>query len=633
MSKKKRGRFGIKAQASIFMLVALAIMLAGIAYFFYQRISSEEEIKVDPKIAPIKSFVDSCIKKVADDGLETIGLTGGYINIPEKVKNNPRSYLSNHPGFKIPYWWYDGIDAIPTEEFIKLQLREHIKNELSICLDNFKSFEERYKVKALNPLIVDVQFNDNDVSIDLRYPLEITSSDRSLNNIERFRYVIPIRFKKVYELAKRIMESENNDYFLERKTIDLISMASDIPTTDIEVSCNTKIWRLNDIKEKLKTLLRVNLPYIRIKGTNYNENLYVPNPSGRDIYSQTYYQQHYIWEIDENSEKKYNGMKVSFQYENWPLNIFARPSNNGILKSNSQKGTDMLSFFCLHIWHFTYDINYPVLVSIIEQHKNGKYLFNFAFKVNIDHNQPSKVNRGTTIFETAPDLSSEEYCNTPQNEITIFTVNNATGDDIRDVNLTFVCGRFYCDMGQSNWLSFGAAAGITKRFPYCVNGVIKGAKDGFEESKSFIQTDVDGRSYILLLNPIKEFKNFKIVKHQLSNPSIAKQLKPNEKASILLKGKDIGYEGFSVYPTDDKFSLKLPDKKDMTLEVNIYVVDEESIIGGYIGEWSIKKGDFANADEIIFHVIEQGPATDDERFLFISGLSSYSKNVPSPEIR
>ncbi len=639
---KKRGKcialiLNSKAQAAIFIVMAVIIIMIGLLYFFYQRQAVEKEIEVvPPEIAPIKLYVDNCIKSTAEDGLEIIGLSGGYINIPERINNDPRAYLTTFPaaGFKVPYWWHDGIEAVPTEELIKQQLASHIKSELKNCINNFEPFANRYEINELGEAFVDIQFNDEDVSVKLKYPLEIIIGDfKALR--ENYAYVIPIRFKKVYELAKLIMERENKDYFLERKTIDLISMDTSIPTTDVEATCKTKVWQLSNIRDKLKTLLRVNLPYIRIKDTDYNPNLYVPNPSGKNIYSETYFQHHYVWEIDTNADKKFKNMKVAFAYENWPLNIYARPSQNGILRSNSQKGTDMLSFFCLHIWHFTYDIKYPVTVTILDQEtkKNKQYQFNFAFKVDIDHNQPNRLSRGTTLFETEPDLTSEEYCSTLQNEITIFTVNNATSEDIKGVNLTFICGRFYCDIGSSDWLSFGAAAGITKRFPYCVNGIIKGTKQGFAETKSFMQTDVDGRSYVLALNPIKEFTNYKVMKHLLSSPSVVNELAPNEKASIQIKGKNIGYEGFAVYPKEVDFPLRLPDSKDATYEVTIYLVDDENIIGGYIGDWQVSKEALKDADEIIFHVVEQGPASDDQRFLFISGLSSYSKNVPSPELK
>ena len=633
MDKQKRG------QAAVFLVLSLVVILLGLLYFFYQRQITEKETEIlHPEILPIKLYIDNCAKSVAEEGLIRIGLSGGYVNVPERINNDPRAYLTTFPsaGFKIPYWWHDGISSVPTEDFIKQQLASYVKAELRNCLGNFEPFAGRFEVNELKEAIVDVQFNENDVSISLKYPLKIASKDKRLEILlENFAYEIPFRFKKAYELAKLIMERQNNDYFLEKRTIDLYSIDRDIPTTDVDARCETKIWQLKTIRDKLKTLLRVNLPYIRIKGTNYNENLYVPNPNGKSVYKETYFQQHYVWDINTDADKKYKNMKVGFSYENYPLDIYARPSENGILRSNAQKGTDLLSFLCLQIWHFTYDIRYPVLVTVFDQETkdNRAYQFSFPFKVSIDHNQPNRIKTGTTPFETIPDLSSEEYCNTLQNEVTIFTVNNATGEDMKDVNLTFVCGRYYCDIGSSDWLSLGAAAGITKRFPYCINGIIKGKKQGFDEAKMFVQTDVDGRSYVLLLNPIKEFQNYRVVKHLLSNPSIEQELEPNEIASIQIKGKDIGIESFVVYPKEGNFPIKLADGKDATYEVNVYVANEENIVGGYVGDWRVSKDDLIDANEIVFHVIEHDTATDDDRFLSVSGLSSYSEKVPAPELK
>ncbi len=642
MSIKKRGGYSIlisspKSQAAIFIIVSLVVILSGVLYFFYQKQAVEQEVEVvQPKAVPVKLYIEDCLKSVAEDGLERIGLSGGYIKIPEKISSDPRTYLTTFPaaGFKIPYWWHDGIESIPAEEFINRQLAEHIESELKNCINGFEPFKGQFEINELKEPLAEVKFNENDVSVSLKYQLEVIAKDGNFKALmEKFGYTIPIRFKKVYELAKLIMERENKDYFIERKTIDLISMDTDIPTTDVEATCKTKAWQLSSIKEKLKSLLRVNLPYIRIMGTNYNPNSYVPNPKGRSMYSDTYFQHHYIWELD-SEPGKYRNMKVAFAYENWPMEIYARPSENNILRSNAQKGTDMLSFFCLQIWHFTYDINYPVLVTVFDEGNeiNKAYQFSFPFKVSINHNQPSRARTGTALFETIPDLSSEEYCSNVQNEITIFTVDNSTGDDIRGVNLTFVCGRFYCDIGQSDWLSLGAAAGIAKRLPYCVNAVIKGSKEGFEDIKSFMQTDVDGRSYVLTLNPVREFQNYRVVKHLLSNPGAASELALNEQASILIKGKSVGFESFAVYPKEGNFPLKLLGK-DATYEVTIYVTDDENIIAGYVGDWKATKSDLENSNEIVFHAVEQGIASEDERFLFVSGLSSYSKNVPAPELK
>ena len=74
-------------------------------------------------------------------------------------------------------------------------------------------------------------------------------------------------------------------------------------------------------------------------------------------------------------------------------------------------------------------------------------------------------------------------------------------------------------------------------------------------------------------------------------------------------------------------------KKDGIYDVTIYLVDNEKIIGGYVGEWSVTKDSLENANEIIFHIVENSAGTEDEQFLFISGLNSYSKKIPGPELK
>ncbi len=627
-----------KSQVTLFMIMALLIVAAGAIYFFYQKESAQVQEYVAPEVQPVKIYMDNCVKGISEDGLERIGLSGGFIKIPPRIDEDPRAYISELPqsGFKMPYWWHKGIEAIPPENFIKEQLKNFIKNELAGCVNNFEPFLNQFEIKQLKEPEIEVIFNDEDTRIDVNYPLEISSKDNSFTTtIENFGSTLPIRFKRVYELARLIMERENNDYFLEKRTIDLMSMDSEIPITDLEVTCSPKTWHLSDIKNKLGTLLRINLPYIRVEGTDYNANSYVPNPNGRDIYSQTYFQHHYIMKVAQNPGNRFKNMKVAFKYEDWPMEIYARPSQNGLLKSNAEKGTEMLKFFCMHLWHFTYDLRYPVVVAILDQGAagNDQYLFNFAFQVDIDHNMPNRANKGTTLFEEADEITSEEYCSDVEKDITIFTVNNATGEDLKDVNLTFACGRFYCDLGKSEWLSLGAAAGISKTMPYCVYGVLKGAKEGFEDSQSFIQTDADGKSYLLFMNPIKEFNNYRVVKHLISNPSVEEELSGNEKASIFIKGNETGFEEFAFYPRETDYPLRIPKGKDSKYDIAVYLIDGEELLGGYIGQWKISKDEIETSNEIVFHVIYQGSATEDERAMFAAGLDSYSKKVPQPELK
>lgn len=618
---KKRG------QATIFMIVALMILLVGAFFFFANRAALDEPDFINPEILPIKNFVDSCISNTAREAIILLGLNGGYIKIPEQIENDPRSYLQLGPGAKSPYWWHEGIETIPSESFMASEIEDYVAANFDSCINNFGDFSGQFGIRPRGGISVDAALNENDVMIKINYPVDVVNSlNTTIIRLENFEQTVPIRLKKAYEAAKDIYEAEKRSFFLEFRTTDLLSMDESIPTTGIDVACGEKVWQVGKIEQKLKRLLTSNLPYINVVGSEFNEEIYVPNPFGDDNYRSSYYNSHYKWTI---SDKSYEGMSMSFAYdEKWPMTFHARPSNNGIMRSNAQAAPEILNFLCLHIWHFTYDVIYPLRITVTDSMPGSEpYQFTFPMKVSVDHNQPRRENFAITLLEH-PDLGSqEEYCNDVVNEMTIYTSTNTTDQyDVANVNLTFTCGVFDCSIGQTEWQSFGAAAALIKPFPYCTNGILRGTKEGFEQSQMFIRTEIPS-TYTLYMTPVKEFWNYEIIKHDFDTKEESK-LAENEHAQITIKAKD-GFESFGLYPSQGQPIKLLDDSREY--EITIYLADEENVIGGYQGTWKVSKGQLESASKVIFHVLEK-KGNEDESFLFISGLKSYSARIPGPEL-
>ncbi len=621
-----------KSQATIFMVLGLGIIVLGAIFLYYQRISITEGEITDAGVAPIQSFVGNCIEKEAIEAITILGINGGYIDFPLRVKSNPRSYLQTGPASNVknPYWWFDGKSAIPTEEFIIRQLENNIKEDLKTCINGFESFEPEFKVRELGEMEIKVALNENDVVVDAIFPIDVLKRENKTRvRFEKFSRTIPIRLKKAYEFAKQIMEAENRDNFLEKKTIDLIVLDPDIPTTDIEATCEEKIWVFKDIEEKLKELLRFNLAYLRVLGSNYAENIFVSNPFGENTYKNSYYQFHYVWET---ADKKFSDFNAAFIFnKNFPFRMEARPRDGNILRSMPQRGFDLLNFLCLHIWHFTYDVVYPVQVRIRDENPDYRpFSFTFAFEVSIDHNKPNRKKFATEIFNEIERPSTEEFCSDLSNEITIYTVSNTTNGlvDITDVDLTLTCGPYTCDLGKSDWLSLGATSGVSKKTPYCVAAILRGKKDGFLDGQTIIQTD-RGRAYTLYMKPFKEFNDYEVVKHPYDNPSSQSALKEGERASIQIEATQGSHETFGIYPSETNFPIRLL-AEETEYDITIFLSDDDKLLGGYQQKWTVNP---QKGEKIIFHVLDHGKASDDERALFIAGLESYSESIPRPEIK
>lgn len=647
-----------RGQVTVFIIIGLVILLTYFMLAYFKKEGIEETEIIQPELIPVQQYVQTCTEILAREAIDIIGINGGYVYFPQWIQTNPNSYLRLSPieDLKNPYWWYDGEYAVPPLDFIAKQIEDYTKAGISGCISNFSAFQNQYDVIELGSFNVIAEIGEEDVSVKTVYPIEIRDKfNKTLAKLQKFPVTIPIRLKQVYNLAAKIMERENKDYFVEKKVIDLISLDDDeIPTTGIDVQCGKKQWEMEKIEKKLKQLLYTNLPYIKIKGTKFNKDsritpyqLQDTNPySLSDSYNDSYYFYHYIWDI---ADVTYPNMHVSFNYDpGWDIRLYARPNKGIYLESNPQKAGQMLSLLCLHIWHFTYDVVLPVKVAITddETSKNERYSFNFAFKAQINHNQPDRTNFAVASFKARDTYLEEEYCADTTNEITIYAQDKVTKENIRNVNLTLTCGRYACNIGTTKSYWEEDPSGIPKlkkRVPYCTNAILRGTKEGYEEGETFIQTgrrldtppeERIGETFILEMRPTKGF-NYTIVKHNIIGQGIsgAKSLDNDEKAVITVKNAEEEFQSESAYSLNLTSPLKLLAKDNFDYDLEIFVADNESIKGGYNAKWTVTQNQIRLGKNITFHIIEKDFESDEEKFLFFAGLKEYSKKVPPPEIK
>src|SRR3989338_4532142 len=100
---------------------------------------------------------------------------------------------------------------------------------------------------------------------------------------------------------------------------------------------------------------------------------------------------HYLWDMGAPE----SNLKIHFAYNPaWEMHINAHPNSNGVLSSNAiTQFPQWLRLLCINQYHFTYDIIYPVMVTLNDDKSyNGQgYNFRFAFPVIIHGNKPDRV--------------------------------------------------------------------------------------------------------------------------------------------------------------------------------------------------------------------------------------------------
>ena len=629
---KKRGQVTLFIILGILLLLAIvlvAVFREKITIFLPERI-------VPTQTTPIQRYIEGCADTVARQGLALLGAQGGYIWLPPLVENNPLASIDT--GIKIPFWQYYNENRIPSLELMQAQLGRYMNENLRACLDGLDAFRTQYTIVEKGAVATDATATDQLVAFQIYYPLDIMNKEGTkITEITQFRVDVPFKLKSMHAVARSIMETEARDMRLEKIAIDLLALDPAIPLTGAEITCKKKVWAVPEVQQKIKTLLRSNLPLLRAASTDYT-----PVPS-----DQPYVQNHYVWKVTDLS---YPDIRVAFTFdEHIPFQMAVRPNSGQLLKSSELRGQEVVSFLCLQQWNFVYDLRFPILVTVEDKAQN--YALTFGINVNVHNNRADREQLGqpAPLFEQI-EATDQDYCHNIYGNyvMKISTFDNVSDpllgeshDPIDRVNISFTCLKYSCEMGQTRYQQGGAVARLDTLFPYCVNGVLRAKKAGYKENEQFVTT-ASGKDIPLYLTPIKTMNRYTVVKHLLLGniTTAARPLDPGEKAFISLtyvSNNTVLHRSWGGYPLDDNIPLQPLEflaEARFPYRLEIYLTDEtHGLLGGYTGTWTPDWTALKNGRALEFHVITQQTFVNDiEGLTFMSSLGQLSTKVPQPVV-
>ena len=584
-------------------------------------------------IVPIKDYVERCISSLSEEAVIRLGLQSGYLNIPENIIKNPSSFLTlDKVGIvKLPYWYYNGENRTPSLESMESEISGYVEENLLGCIEDFEAFRSGYEIEAGN-ISVTTKIADRDVVVEVNYPLVIKSKvDLKKTELKNFIVKIPVALKKAYLLANLIMNTENRAMFLENITIDLMAAHPDIPFTGMELSCKPRKWYVRKIKEELQSVLYYNLPRIRIENTDY-----LPFIGQKAEYEK--FRRYTMEDINEGRFPKETPPEDAFEYfqflinvgnldknlkaaiiynPDWGMNIDVKPSDYGIMRSNMVRGASRyLSFLCVNIYHFTYDIAYPVEVVIKDEKSlDGRgYTFRFAFPVLIDNNQGNRKTFKPKYFSSF-DVDTEFCSDRNGPEVLLYAkgiFEGYSGMELPGVKMSYECFTQRCTLGVTK-ADEGRYRLRTKIPSGCTNPFIIAEKDGYLPARG----QLVGDRLVLNMKKLKKL-NFSVMKHPYySADKILGDSEPlgeGESVTIWLTAKNESFEQYKDYSsqkngTEIEF---LEDNQVYTLD--IVLVKDDDIVGGYRNEnLAVLREDVMNKKKIIFHVFEYRPTPINEK--------------------
>ena len=523
-----------KAQVTIFIVVAVVIIASVLLAFTLRRELFPATIeKVPEKLRPFAEGYSLCLQSLGQEAIQILGARGGYIFLPEREDGSSFMPFGNSLEFlgdEIPYWFYisgNGLEQqrIPSISDMEGHLKRYVEENIDRCDSVITEFTlEGFEIEKRGQASARVKIKEEDVSLRVFMPLNIRLQDTRAR-VDVYDLNLEKALGRSYEAAKKIMNAENEQLFLEERTIDAIFLYEELPSTKTTLECNPKSYNFLSVEGSFKNVLANNIPFTKIKGTNY-------------VKANPYY------EIDAGISDQRLG--VNFLFIEKPFKLDINGEEDGLLRgeSISQLSQPFLrSFLCLSSYSFAYTVAYPVLVSVYDAKSDLN--FQFPFVVFINKNNPREaVEVGTAVKQES------KVCKFKLAEETVLTFSADDAKPLDDVTINYKCINTVCHIGVTS-LEDGQAV-LRENVPQCVNGFIIAEKEGYVRTKEQFSTNIDNQVINLLLEPLNELDVELIL---IDNLGGERSLRRDETAIITLLEEEQEIAETLLYPENRKVSL------------------------------------------------------------------------------
>ena len=138
-------RNGKRAQLTMFVFIALVIVIVFVIGFFLYQQSSRGQFNHDSRI--IRDFYTSCLDNKLDDGLHLLARQGGYYKINQTI-------LASFIGEKTSFYFLNGHILVPSLENVQDELSNYVNDHINDCKGEFNQFSVNTNIECNKPQIL-----------------------------------------------------------------------------------------------------------------------------------------------------------------------------------------------------------------------------------------------------------------------------------------------------------------------------------------------------------------------------------------------------------------------------------------------------------------------------------------------
>ncbi|MDP7115636.1 MAG: hypothetical protein QF915_01135, partial [Candidatus Woesearchaeota archaeon] len=531
-----------KGQLSLFLVLGV-IIVAGALIFFTLSDKSTSDRDVQSKVVdvpvefqPISNFIDNCIIHVATEGLQVLGLQGGYIDVEKAglffADKSTESELVEHPpgsGTMVPYWYYLESDNSceancnfdskrPSlyrgdgEPSIEGQLDTYVNENLPDCLTNFGPLiDAGFEIKEVGEVDTTTTVTSSDVLFVVNYPIEVIKDGTT--SLDEFFVRIPVNMKKMFEQATSLTTIQMDQQYIEKSVLNLLVAFSSVdenmlpPRSGVTFEFgSTTHWFKSQVAGLIKSMLGVYIQGLRVYNTiNHNPVTIIGEPRREAMYNQGM-----LIPASPDAED----FKVFYSYLDW-WDIYFNLNCDGELCTPESVGTELLPVLGIQRYTFLYDISFPVLVEVYDPAalNNQGYKFQFMLEANIRNNE--RMDKDFLQLDALSIRQSSQLCDIDKRNsgnISVKVVEEGANSNVESAQVTFSCGRESCFIGKTP-----LSGELTEQFPICLGGLVSFLHPDYLKRTVHLSPKLD-ETYSINMSLFKredvpyEVKKFKLTK-------------------------------------------------------------------------------------------------------------------------
>jgi len=185
-----------RGQIATFIIIGV-VLLVSIGTYLYVRgaVRSVSGAAVPNEVAPVKIFIEKCLKTSGEMAIRETSLKGGYYNI-DLIQD-----LVFIPSIVPVYYSYNDtgdIFTVPTREFIQGQVGQQASDLLKDCINNFTDLQG-YSIAERGNASIKTTLATDSVFFEMDYPLKV--NDYEINS---FAAEVSLRMGRLYSIANNL---------------------------------------------------------------------------------------------------------------------------------------------------------------------------------------------------------------------------------------------------------------------------------------------------------------------------------------------------------------------------------------------------------------------------------------------